>query len=80
MLLLCDPIVDEGWTLWVPELLQDVLGLRTGLKGEGRRREGQFVGLLAFLFGVRGGGELRYRVLEKIFMLVHYICGVGCDI
>ena len=80
MLLLCDAIVDEGWTLWVLELLQDVLGLRAGLKGEGRRREGQFVGLLAFLFGVRGGGELRYRVLEKIFMLVHYICGVGCDI
>ena len=80
MLLLRDPIVDEGWTLRVPELLQDVLSLRAGLKGEGRRREGQFVGLLAFLFGVRGGRQLGYRVLEKIFMLVHYISGVGCDI
>jgi hypothetical protein len=38
------------------------------------------VGLLAFLFGVRGGRQLGYRVLEKIFMLVHYISGVGCDI
>ena len=80
MLLLCDAIVDEGWTLWVPELLQDVLGLRAGLKGEGRRREGQFVGLLAFLFGVRSRGELICRVQEKIVMLVHYRCGVGCDI
>ena len=80
MLLLRDPIVDESWTLRVPELLQDVMGLRAGLKGEGRWREGQFVGLLAFLFGVRGGGQLGYRVLEKIVMLVHYICGVGCDV